>query len=681
MKLYHLLPSILRFQSEFQSMLGSGATPQQITAFGFPTTWAGKDILFEFVEGGFSVTRGIKYYVTWSVSGDNGSTWSEIQNYEWLPIESSKYLHAIAQVDSSVDWNHYKVDVYKDRARKILLYSANSAYAQTGWYYQDISILSGILSMLEEDSETMVSLISGIRQTIDIDNTSLALLPYLAAIVGGKIPASLDETHQREYLKNLVALYKIKGTYRSITNVGKMRGYDFDIVELYKHDVNETFDYDTERNTYFNKQSARVDLTTCGSSCETICESVCETLQEPFEGETMSVWEAMQLWEELADFHPIHVLIRPNGQFQEFEDQHDWYECLTCCTGCETSCESSCESGFQRSDSSKVISDFNDAYEHADELTVASWCVTSCETACQDCCEIGCETSCVSQCETTACEGFCEMACQGICEYNCQNAGQVSQGCELTCQLRCEEMCQLLCQHACQWNLQECVPCERGCETLCMVWCELGCETGGCETYCTAGCEVHCEDYCESTGIESICTGTCQVGCISMCEAICQTGCETNQETACSLSCEIPCETECEIYTNETQCVFNSCQTGCELQLESVCNYRCETGCEVACESGCQTDCQYYCQAQACQVACEYNNYDYHPWCNSLGCESSCESLCEYTCEYTSCQYGCELACEADCEAWCEVGFQYSPPADDYLLRVDEDRVDESRVL
>ena len=251
-------------------MLGSGPTPREITAFGFPSNWAGKDILFEFVTGGFTVTRGIKYWVEWSVSGDSGITWTSTQEYEWLPIESSKYLHAIAIVDSSVDWNHYKVDVYKDSAKTIKLYSANSAYDQTGWFFQDISILSGILSMLEEDSETMVSLISGIRNTIDIDNTSLALLPYLAAIVGDNIPASLDSTHQREYLKNLVALYKIKGTYQSIVNVGKTRGYDFDIVELWKHDHNETFEYDTIESSYYGIKSARVDLTTCASTCETV---------------------------------------------------------------------------------------------------------------------------------------------------------------------------------------------------------------------------------------------------------------------------------------------------------------------------------------------------------------------------------------------------------------------------
>lgn len=99
-----------------------------------------------------------------------------------------------------------------------------------------ISVLAEGLSGIREDVENFV-------QLVDVDNCPAELLPHLGAMLGFEFPYDLPEDQQRNFIRSIVSLYRVKGTPMALKFVAsRLIGGGFSITVENEDHVAKTFD-------------------------------------------------------------------------------------------------------------------------------------------------------------------------------------------------------------------------------------------------------------------------------------------------------------------------------------------------------------------------------------------------------------------------------------------------------
>lgn len=350
-------------------------------------------------------------------------------------------------------------------------------------------ILQQILAAIQEQIDSTAGLIEGLRGLINLESTSSLILALLTKALGSESPQELPLFHQREYAKELVNSYKIKGLVLSWIRMMKLKGLgNYNPVELYKGSLNETVDYSASQSLSHPYRAARVLFTSSipyGLRMGAVLESVL-----PWEGPVdlrctnhsglvpgqLSYPDALSLVHDLQEVVPIQVL--PPVPICT-EDYPDWVK--ETCDG---------------ADGSRMVALFDEEPSNliADDESLTLTCTGACQLSCQTKCAALCELSCKSS---------CEPVCQARCEHKCQNA------------------CMFFCQEAC----------EQGCEDPCQSYCQDTCQSS-CQSSCRQQCQQHCQGTCQS--YEETCKGYCQ--------AHCQTSIQYSCQDACELACQTPAQ-------------------------------------------------------------------------------------------------------------------------------------------
>ena len=282
----------------------------------------------------------------------------------------------------------------------------------------------------------------------------------MAFLLGVPIPGDWTDETRRQYLKQIPALLKIKGTHLHFAKKAAFYDHkDVWLVELWKSVQNEDRFYSQHPSTFYSLKSARVDMLACSGTCESICESICE---EGFQtsGEYVQPSAAEAILNELGQVLPVHVLLRRQARYvepNEFFEQPN--ETLGCHTVCESICVTACQLSEQAWPGSYVESFLSDAGPSPyDSWAFSTICIRSCESICQTCCECGQEGTC-----TTVCEVSCQLVCANNCQTNCMQS----------CQQSCQDDCMVQCAATCEWS------CMNFCESICETLCEADIEGTG----------------------------------------------------------------------------------------------------------------------------------------------------------------------------------------------------------
>ena len=99
-----------------------------------------------------------------------------------------------------------------------------------------ISVLAEGLVGIREDVENFV-------QLVDVDNCPAELLPNLGAMLGFEFPYDLPEDQQRNFIRSIVSLYRVKGTSMALKFVAsRLIGGGFRITVENEDHVAKTFD-------------------------------------------------------------------------------------------------------------------------------------------------------------------------------------------------------------------------------------------------------------------------------------------------------------------------------------------------------------------------------------------------------------------------------------------------------
>lgn len=99
-----------------------------------------------------------------------------------------------------------------------------------------ISVLAEGLVGIREDVENFV-------QLVDVDNCPAEMLPHLGAMLGFEFPYDLPEDQQRNFIRSIVSLYRVKGTPMALKFVAsRLIGGGFRITVENEDHVAKTFD-------------------------------------------------------------------------------------------------------------------------------------------------------------------------------------------------------------------------------------------------------------------------------------------------------------------------------------------------------------------------------------------------------------------------------------------------------
>lgn len=99
-----------------------------------------------------------------------------------------------------------------------------------------ISVLAEGLVGIRKDVENFVHL-------VDVDNCPAELLPNLGAMLGFEFPYDLPEDQQRNFIRSIVSLYRVKGTSMALKFVAsRLIGGGFRITVENEDHVAKTFD-------------------------------------------------------------------------------------------------------------------------------------------------------------------------------------------------------------------------------------------------------------------------------------------------------------------------------------------------------------------------------------------------------------------------------------------------------
>ena len=292
------------------------------------------------------------------------------------------------------------------------------------------SLLEKIVSILELETDYFLDKTKGIKNLIDPDNCDEELLYYLSVYLGTPIGSEFSEDFRRWFIKNLVFLYKIKGTHYSWDKNFEWLNLDkWKAEELYKTEINE------HRNWYrsldYNLlKSAKFDFYKTVSG----------------EKEYLSPTDGRELLPIVEKFRPIHVVLRA---YVEGFDLEDLFPAPV-----------SVAVGLVKGEVSDSVGGL---FEGALEIT--QYCLSACQSACTSYYEGSCSLDC-----TVSCESACQNSCEGICQFSCEMACQ--DGCIYACENSCQEF---TCQAGGSEGGGACVT---SCETGCEAYCESGFETG-----------------------------------------------------------------------------------------------------------------------------------------------------------------------------------------------------------
>ncbi len=375
MKFYRYLPAIVRLRDA----LASGFRPDQpypeipFTPSGASSELAGNAVAYGFRRVGAPIIDYVAYFLRWEVS-TNGGPWEVLEDDEWQPRPDDLRLEtAFPIIDAGiVTHSHFRVSVYSDSLHETLVFQADSTVALTAWTVRRQPIFERIFFMLERDATIQQMLIRGLPVLQDADHGDPLFLVYLAYLVGGsdRFPADLSTFRQREFVKQLVDFWKIKGTFQSWRKMALLRNLGTIMIrELYKRDLHEIGDYSAVRDTDHPLKSARIDVMVCDTQCESFAEFDVSD-PGPYSGTNISVGEAIRLIEvELNDLRPVHVLVR---RLLRTENAEDEFPVLG-------------ESIAGSVNRGAVADDFPLL---EDTLEIVSSCALTCETLCQLCNEL-----------------------------------------------------------------------------------------------------------------------------------------------------------------------------------------------------------------------------------------------------------------------------------------------------
>ena len=347
-----------------------GTQEKAFDSGGASSTRSGNAAAYNFRRAGEPLINYVRYHVRFSISTD-GSAFELLETYEWQPRPDEQRVESFFPlVDSGKEtFSHFKVQVYSDQYFEQLIFEADSSASTDNWTIRDQPIFERIFYMLERDTCDQAALIRDLPLLYNADRTDPLYLIYLAYLVGGgdNFPASLSTFRRREFVKNLVDIWKIKGTFHSWRLMGQLRNLGtINIRELYKEDIHEDCDYSAIKDDRFQLKSARIDVMSCDTQCENFAEFALAS-GESFTGTNLTVGRAIEIIEgELNDIRPVHVLVRRLCKQQVITDE--WRRS-----------EDSVAGSVIRA----LLTD--DFIVTTDALTVIQSCVSTCETDCQTC--------------------------------------------------------------------------------------------------------------------------------------------------------------------------------------------------------------------------------------------------------------------------------------------------------
>lgn len=419
-------------------------------------------------------------------------------------------------------------------------------------------LLSALFEVLEAEYEVTEGEIRDFLKLHDPETVRFDLLPLLASFLGGDFPYEFSEKRVRQYVKNLVYMYKRKGTIPSWEVRLREFGSPIEIVELWKRSLNEIAEYSDVRDEEHPYRAARVCFRWKGE-------------EDYAYGELCDYGISRYLLEKLESVRPIHVLVPVRKGGASFEEKA--VVALENLSG-------------------KISLSFSDEPEDvSDDFEVSFSCVSACQFSCQEKCEITCTLVCRSGCEpscTYDCETFCQGVCDNYCQQSCQEGG-------------CEEECQSSCQTSCRQEGKE-YPCAKTCQSPC-VTCQASSET--CVTYCQQWCQLEDQFVC-NTACQFACQQESQfTDCVEPSPVVFYFGLSSQRPSLDGTGSVEPeigevvksCETECQSLDQ-----ISVCRTYSQHPESVLCFYSCQVACEPDCESSCQ-----YSDTSVCWTSVEGN--------------------------------------------------------------------------
>lgn len=283
------------------------------------------------------------------------------------------------------------VDLYQ-----LLPQYIRSVDEQCGYVFRDI------IYALEQDFNTAVSDIQGLKDLVDIDIVSSILLPKISAFLGENPLSSWSQEKKRIFIKSLIFLYHDYGRHRGLrAMLNLLNRSDIRIRELFKSEPYERFDYSVQ-SEYYGIRAARIRAE--DSSGNPV------RLSDEFSEDELNLI--------FATF-PAHVLEVPDGRTYEFEEELDPitspFSSLSLCAEWEESLEV-IDTGLDYSVSAPTSCNVMGL-----QINIKLYCEDSCQVMCEasPSCEVsGCQTFCQDTCQTV-CMLICQEACQGTCESEC----------------------------------------------------------------------------------------------------------------------------------------------------------------------------------------------------------------------------------------------------------------------
>ena len=137
-----------------------------------------------------------------------------------------------------------------------------------------------------------------------------------------------SEDRKRLLVRSMVQLWKTCGQHPAWHAIFTLRGHPgWQVKELWKHQLYETFDYSWERDYTHQLKAARVDILEAGTPTDALS-------WDP----TVRAW----VNRVIQKLRPVHVLVRVPAREPD-AIASPWP--LSCDSGCEAGCETACETG------------------------------------------------------------------------------------------------------------------------------------------------------------------------------------------------------------------------------------------------------------------------------------------------------------------------------------------------
>ncbi len=495
----------------------------------------------------------------------------------------------------------------------------------------DGPILKRVLESIQAEVDTTTDLIEGLRDLIDIKSTDTLILSLLCKGFGSTIPQNIsDDFKKREFTRELVNSYKIKGMVLSWIRMIKLRELgNYTPVELYKSQYGENLNYSPVQTDEFPYRAARVLFQSSGYG---------------------AALESLPTWDELIGGGSWEGLLGPI-QWQELLESGDWASILE-------GRSKELLIGQWCKDHTGLVSNqlgYTQALALMNTIEVVPIHVLPpipvCSTVIADFVKETCDSLNGTTIHYSPADG--KSFCQERCEYDVQNAACVTENCESFCEVNCEVVQETYETPSGEDDVGCTTECQCGCVLGCEIACESSCEGDNCEIKCERNCQAGCQFTYTLTTDNLAYTVVCKSACMAECQTKCNNGCQytcaSSCEESCQFACEGPCQVACEFHCQE-RCE-QTCQDNCQSYCQDTCEPTCQDGCQVACQTACQGSCEDAGQVctKGCQIACQTDK------------QSVCEGGCEDSCQTQSQVEGCKLP-GGSCSGSYECNVPASPP-------------------